>query len=115
MRTIIAGSRTFSDAEVMGEVLGKCGWKISRVLCGGARGADALGEEWAFKNNVPVSYFPAQWDVYGKRAGFVRNEEMANKADALVAFWDGESKGTLHMINAAFRKKLAIFVHTFGE
>ena len=52
----------------------------------------------------------ANWDTFGKRAGYIRNQEMANNADALVAFWDEESKGTRHMIEIAKKQNLAVRV-----
>ena len=57
-----------------------------------------------------VKEFPAQWNEFGKRAGYIRNEEMAKYADACVAFWDGESKGTKHMIDLANKHKIEVRV-----
>jgi hypothetical protein len=81
--------------------LERCGWKPTVVLSGTARGADTLGEQWAKRNNIPVERYPADWDTHGKRAGFLRNWRMARKGDALIALWDGLSRGTEQMIAAA--------------
>jgi hypothetical protein len=78
------------------------------ILSGKARGADLLGERYAKENLLEVLEFPADWETFGKRAGFKRNEEMANEAHALIAFWDGESHGTKHMIDIATKKGLLI-------
>lgn len=67
-------------------------------MSGCARGVDRDGEYYAKCNNIPVKHFIPQWDVYGKAAGMVRNHEMALYADALIAVWDGKSRGTQHMI-----------------
>ncbi len=75
--------------------------QITEVVSGTARGADLAGETWAIMDDVPIKRFPADWDTYGKRAGYLRNEQMAEYADALVAVWDGVSRGTNHMIEAA--------------
>ncbi|MEA1980842.1 MAG: hypothetical protein U9N54_07710, partial [candidate division Zixibacteria bacterium] len=74
------------------------------------KGVDKLGEEYAEQNYIPLLKFPANWNKYGKRAGYVRNEEMANNADALIAIWDGKSKGTNHMINIAKKKGLLVAI-----
>ena len=71
---------------------------VGCVVTGGAAGTDSIAEQWAKRHKIEwVCYLP-QWDVYGKRAGFVRNEEMINFADVLISFWDGQSRGTLHAI-----------------
>lgn len=74
------------------------------IVCGDARGADSLGARYGTLHKIPVIHFPANWDAYGKAAGAIRNEEMAQYGDFLVAFWDGTSRGTAHMIQAMKRK-----------
>lgn len=101
---IIAGSRDFTDFELMGKVLKE--FEVSEIVCGGARGADLLGKEYGEKYNIPVKMFPADWKKFKNAAGPKRNIEMAEYADALIAFWDGESTGTAHMIKEAHRRKL---------
>jgi len=114
MRTIVAGSRTAGLPEVY-RALNDCPFEssISEVISGTARGADSAGEHWANALDIPVKRFPADWDKHGRSAGYLRNEEMANHADALVAVWDGSSRGTKHMIDIARRKGLEVFVYTF--
>lgn len=78
------------------------------------KGADRLGEAWAYLNRIPVKPFPADWPKHGKAAGFIRNSEMARYAaqfdgSLLIAFWDGESRGTNHMIKEA--ERLNLYVH----
>ena len=111
MRTIIAGSRTCNDIRELDLALGHCGWGPTVVLDGEARGADALGEAWGTLAGVAVEPFPADWERYGKSAGYHRNEEMAARAEALVALWDGKSRGTKNMIDVARRKGLRVFIH----
>lgn len=83
------------------------------VVCGKARGADTLGERYAEERGYAVHYFPADWDRYGKSAGHIRNEEMAKNADALVAFWDGKSRGTKDMIKLARQYGLRVRVKNY--
>lgn len=120
MRLIIAGSRTFNNAAILAEEADtyiyekvEAGLAFSRpneitVISGTARGADQLGERWATIRGYDVERYPAQWDVYGKSAGYKRNEYMASIATDLLAFWDGKSRGAKHMIDIAKRAGLAV-------
>lgn len=85
------------------------------VVSGTAKGADKLGENWAELNNIPLEKYPADWNKFGKSAGYKRNTEMANNAEALIALWDGKSRGTKHMIDIATTKKLQIYIHFTEE
>lgn len=128
LRVIIAGSRYFDDFS---KLMNNCIDILSnitnrnqdldkiRIVSGTARGADQLGEQYAKIAGYEVSRFPADWDGLGKKAGYVRNAEMAKFAVAdenygvLVAFWDGKSKGTKHMINLAEKNGLEVHIVRF--
>lgn len=114
MKCIIAGSRT-ATCENVSRALEVCAWtpEITLVVSGTARGADKVGEWWAEKNSIEVKRFPADWDRFGKRAGYLRNEQMAKFADALIAVWDGQSKGTKYMIDIAREQGLEVFIYIF--
>lgn len=113
-KVIIAGGRDFNDYELMckkvNRILSNKNTSEIQIISGNARGADKLGEKYAKDNNISLMCFPADWNKYGKRAGYIRNEQMANEANALIAFWDGKSKGTKHMIDIARSKGLLIRV-----
>ena len=111
MRTIIAGSRIATKFSYILKAIDQAPWTPSVVLSGRARGADELGEKWATRTNIPVEWFPADWNKFGKGAGYIRNAEMANKAEALIVLWDGESKGTKNMIDLAKIKGLKVFIY----
>lgn len=111
MRVIIAGSRDIVDFEIVKKAVDNSGFNINVVISGCARGVDTLGEQWANENYIQILKFPADWKTFGKRAGYRRNEQMAEHADALIAVWDGVSKGTKHMIDIARNKKLNVYVH----
>lgn len=111
MRTIIAGSRTATKVSYILKAISEAPWKPSVVVSGRARGADELGEQWAERNSIPVEYYPADWNKFGKGAGFIRNAEMANNAEALIVIWDGKSKGTKNMIDFAKIKGLKVFIY----
>ena len=82
---------------------------------GGAIGADALGHDWAYERQYEIIEFPADWNQHGKKAGILRNIEMANQADIVVAFWDGESRGTQHMIQYSRQQKKMVIVEEFTK
>lgn len=114
-RVIIAGTRTFSDYELLRTTCNNLLYEKQRthtvvVISGTARGADQMGERYARERGFQLRRFPADWEQYGKSAGHIRNAKMADNADALIAFWDGESKGTKNMIDNARRKGLAVRV-----
>src|SRR5687768_14326495 len=115
MKTIIAGSREKVTLEDVAWAVENCGWQITEVISGTARGVDQMGEEIANALGLPIIKYPANWDLYGKRAGYKRNTEMADSAEALIAVWDGQSRGTFHMIRTASQKGLKVFVHSVGK
>lgn len=112
MKVIIAGSRYFDDYEYLNK---QVRYYLVRhllnpdleIVSGGCKGADLLGEHWANVHNVKVTRFEADWSQ-GKKAGPERNEKMARYASCLIAFWDGESRGTKNMIDLAVRYNLKI-------
>ena len=114
MKTIIAGSRCICDAEVLKAAIAESGFLITRVISGDARGVDKLGIEWAHENLVPVETFKPQWvgpdGEYRPYAGNTRNRDMARVSEALIAVWDGRTKGTKSMIKEAERLGLKVFV-----
>lgn len=113
MKTIIAGSRDFTNWSYVSAHLHIIipPWEeITEVVSGGATGVDALGERYAKKHKIPLRVFPADWDTHKAAAGPIRNREMADYADGLIAFWDGESKGTKNMIETMEKKSKWIVV-----
>lgn len=117
MRCIIAGSREGIEYQDILSAMVECPWssEITEVVSGKARGVDTMGEQWAKENNIPIKEFPADWNKHGRIAGILRNEDMGRYADALVAIWDGESKGTKHMIDYSKNKGLKVFVYNLKE
>ena len=115
MKVIIAGGRTFNDYDLLYQNCDKV-LRIKNeieIVSGTANGADKLGERYAKEKGYPIKQFPANWDKYGKSAGYKRNEEMAKYADGLIACWDGKSKGTKHMSDLAkqYELKVKVFIY----
>ena len=131
VRIIIAGSRSFNDYDILVYHMNNIfdsfwikDYMPIEIVCGMCRGADMLGERFAKENGYQVKYFPADWERYGKRAGVIRNEEMAKYAaekngeydkGLLVAFWDGESRGTKNMISNAKKYGLSQYIVKFDD
>lgn len=113
MKVIIAGSRDIKDYQLLKMAIQKSELDITEVVSGGAAGVDFLGERWAREHGVLLTRFPADWSAYGKAAGPIRNGEMAayvGKEGALLALWDGKSKGTKNMIDQAEKHGLKFYV-----
>jgi hypothetical protein len=102
MKLIIAGSRTLTDYSWMETKLNNVLANTQEdvvVISGGAKGADKLGERYAKTRGFDVIIMPADWDTHGKKAGYLRNKQMAQECTHAVIFWDGESPGSKHMID----------------
>jgi hypothetical protein len=121
VKVIIAGGRDFKDYDLLCR---KADYYLSRqseieIVSGTARGTDKLGERYADERGYPIKRFPADWGTFGKRAGYLRNEDMAIYADALIAFWNQRSKGTKHMIDIAeqhgLKVRIVIYNNTENE
>ena len=115
MKVIIAGGRDFNDYETLKKV---CDFMLQNqskieVISGTAKGADSLGERYAIEKEYTTKQFPVEWDKYDRAAGYKRNKEMAEYADALIAFWDNKSKGTGYMIDLAKENNLKVKVYNY--
>lgn len=112
---IIAGTRTFNDYPLLEYevkkfiVENKLKPPLS-IVCGMAQGADLLGKKFGEKYKIPIIEMPANWDKYGKSAGYIRNEEMAKISQYCICFWDRKSLGTKHMIDLAKEYNLILKV-----
>jgi len=102
MNVGVVGSRTFFDYKLMREVLDQ--YEIDLIVSGGAKGADHLAERYAEEEGIEILVINAKWIVDGKylkAAGFIRNRDIVDASDMIIAFWDGKSKGTKHSIDLA--------------
>jgi len=122
VKVIVAGSRTFNDFAYLEKHLmayfkaNDLHRKDVEIISGTAKGADSLGEQFANKYGLKLTKFPADWNQYGKSAGYIRNEEMAKyakKDGILFAFWDNSSKGTKHMISIASKYNIPTYIVQF--
>lgn len=114
MKTIIAGSRKGIEYKDVLEAVAHSGIDVTEVVSGGAIGVDTMGEKWANENSIRIRRFLPDWEE-GLAAGIIRNKQMADYAAALIAVWDGESRGTKNMIEEATKRDLRVYVHFTTE
>lgn len=121
MKVIVAGGRDFYNVPFMFAELDRLlavpihnGRKVT-IVSGGAKGADECGLWYANIRNLPTHVFHPDWDKHGKSAGMLRNVDMADDADMLIAFWDMESRGTKHMIDTARAKNLKTHIFYYHK
>lgn len=110
MKVIIAGGREIYDYQLVLDAITEANFDITTVVSGGAKGADTLGEQYASNMNIALNVYPADWQKNGRAAGPIRNRKMAENAEALIAIWDGKSRGTKNMIETAIKLGLAVYV-----
>ena len=114
----IVGSRSIKDENKINKLLDSYEFifgKPSLVISGGAIGVDSIGEQWAKKNNIEIQIFKPDWVKYGKRAGFIRNEDIIKNCDGCLAIWDGESNGTKHDIELCEKYKKELLIYNVKE
>jgi predicted Rossmann-fold nucleotide-binding protein len=119
MKVVIAGSRSIVSQEMVWKAIeatekflvAQGGGIIQEVVSGGAHGVDKLGEEWAFEHGVRVVRFNPDWAAHGKAAGPIRNRQMVDYADAVIAIWDGRSRGTKSTIDYAKHKNKPLYIY----
>lgn len=113
----VVGSRDYDNLEgVRTFVTGFAGADVE-IVSGGARGVDREAEKTSRRLGIPVKVFPADWERHGKQAGFIRNQQIVDYCDELVAFWDGTSNGTRHAYRQAVaqEKPVAVFNSQTGR
>jgi hypothetical protein len=114
---LVCGGREFTDYDYLFENLDTLALAFGepdRVIHGAARGADEMAGDWAKARHIPVVEVPADWEAHGKRAGYLRNEEMLGllkRRDMVIAFPQGESPGTRMMVDIAKRSNKDLGVY----
>jgi SLOG family YspA-like protein len=112
MKLAIVGSRSFTDYNFLEtNILEKYNLKdIDEIVSGGAKGTDNLAESFAKVHNLKLTVFYPDWLKHGKYAGPLRNKQIVEYADEVIAFWDGSSPGTKSTINLTkqMNKKLHV-------
>lgn len=116
MKIAVVGSRDYQEhwmvVSKLWEYWNSYGEELV-IVSGGAKGVDRIAEQWAKKNHVPTEIYKPDWEKHGKSAGMIRNGEIIANVSALLAFWDGQSKGTWNSIERALSAKHLYFVEVF--
>ncbi len=110
MKVLICGSRSVSDPALIAQAVADSGMTPTHIVSAGARGVDTFARLYAQSNGIEFTEYLADWDRYGKRAGFMRNCLMVGAVDAVIAVWDGISPGTKHSIDYATSQGKQLFV-----
>ena len=111
MKLAIVGGRNFNNYDLFLEIVqGYLRDSIDEIISGGAKGADSLAERFADYWGFPQPIFKPEWNKYGKSAGFIRNQLIVDNCDMVLAFWDGESRGTADTIEKAKKAKRPTFI-----
>ena len=105
---LIAGCRDYNNYAEAKRYINRCIAEIRKrykitVISGGARGTDNLGELYAIENGFDVKKYLPDWERYGKSAGPLRNKIMVDKADFIICFWNGKSRGTASTVKYAIK------------
>ncbi len=108
MKIGIVGSRGFDSYELVKQTMNEYVETVDTIVSGGAKGADSLGEKWAKEYGKKTLIYKPEWDKYGKRAGFIRNEDIVKNSDFVLAFWDGKSRGTKSSIDLCEKYKIPV-------
>lgn len=111
MKTIIAGGRDILDYTLVLNAIRESKFDITEVVSGMAKGVDTMAVQYANENDLVITPFFADWNTHGRAAGPIRNRKMAEYGEALIAIWDGESRGTKNMIEEATKRGLKVYVY----
>lgn len=109
MKVAVTGSRDFNDYETLKENISNIK-NISLIISGGAKGADSLAEQYALENSIDTLIIKPDWKRFNRGAGLIRNKQIVDSSDMVIAFWDAESKGTAHVIEYAKKQNKEIIV-----
>jgi hypothetical protein len=117
MRIAVVGSRDFDDFSLFVKIMDRLRYnkEIDAIITGGARGVDSMAEHYAEVNSIPVIVHEAQWDKYGKGAGYIRNKLIWDDSDFGLAIWDGVSKGTKHSFDLAKKQNKQILIFNYKD
>jgi predicted Rossmann fold nucleotide-binding protein DprA/Smf involved in DNA uptake len=113
MKLAIVGSRSFSDYEFLKKMIDY--HPCTCIISGGAKGADTLAKRYAVEHGILIQEFLPNWDLHGKSAGFIRNKQIVEASEELVAFWDKKSPGTKHSIDLAEQAGKPVYIYWPSE
>ena len=110
MKIAIIGSRNIKNINLEEYVT-----DADEIVSGGARGVDTLAAEYAKQNGIKLTEFLPEYDRYGKGAPLVRNKQIVNYSDKIIAFWDGKSRGTKFALEYAEKKEKTVVLININD
>lgn len=111
MRALVCGGRDYADKEFLFSSLTHCKkwWNLTTIIHGGAKGADSLAGDWAEQEKLNIIVIKANWDLYGKSAGMIRNKQMLELKPNVVIAFDGGA-GTENMITISRKAGVPVLI-----
>lgn len=111
MKVLVCGGRDYGDRAHLTQVLDKVHRHrgITILIQGGAKGADLMAAQWARVRHIPVKEYPAQWEKYGKSAGYRRNRQMLQEEQPHVVIAFPGGKGTDNMVELATKAGVKVY------
>jgi hypothetical protein len=110
LRLAVVGSRSCEDYELVSGFLGHFINQKPIIVSGGAKGVDSLAERFADENELKKKIYKADWSKYGRAAGPIRNQQIVDNANAMIAFATKDSKGTKNSVKLAVKKGIPVLV-----
>lgn len=110
MNLAIIGSRSFDDYDRLCQAVNDLPIKPATIVSGGAKGADAFAERYANEHQIDLVVYRPDYARYKRGATLIRNRQIVENADTVLAFWDGVSKGTKYTLDYANKKGKIVIV-----
>lgn len=116
-RIVIGGYRNFDNYEIFKNFVDLCIGDKSEItiLSGHCKGVDLMGERYAKEKGFALEIYPADWKKYGRAAGPIRNRQMVENADSVIAFVSETASGTKKLIENAKKLNKELFIKNIGE
>jgi predicted Rossmann fold nucleotide-binding protein DprA/Smf involved in DNA uptake len=111
MKIAVVGSRDFANLSEVREYARQLVTDGHSIVTGGARGVDQMAQRASEELGVGAIVFAPDYKSHGKGAPFIRNAQIVAEADRVVAFWDGESAGTLDTIRKAVKAGKTVVIN----
>jgi predicted Rossmann fold nucleotide-binding protein DprA/Smf involved in DNA uptake len=110
MKTAIIGSRSFTNYHIFCEKIQNIDVDITEIISGGAIGADSLAARYATEKGIKLTILKPDWKTKGKSAAMLRNKDIVNASELVIAFWNGSSPGTKHALSYAKSKHIPVII-----
>jgi len=114
MKLAVIGSKEFQDFRLLAIEIEKEN-NVTKIISGAALGTDSLARRYAIQNNISLLEFPPDYAKYGTQAKHVRDNQIVNHCDKVLAFWDGVCEGTKYTMDYAHQQKVPVRIVWVGK